>query len=175
MDLSPGSPKIHIQIWNLNVTNPIKSLCSTCYSEEIYRHLSDGKVASFKKLYTITDIFWHIFSCPLHGVTYSVLSDNLRQKPYLNGRHSPLANLKLPFTWFLEWPIKEQNCQRQRMSGLGAMSIFFSLSLVYSLLKILSSLILHTTHIILFLDGVQKRENRRLDGGASCKTRPHLL
>ena len=108
------------------------------------------KVASLKKMYTITDIFWHIFSCPLRSVTYSILSDNLRQKPYLNGRLSPLANLKLPFTCFFGWPIKEQNCQRQRMSGLGAMSIFFSLSLVYSLLKILSSLILHTSHIILF-------------------------
>ena len=147
MDLSPGSPKIHIQIWNLNVTNPIKNLCTQKKSIDIFLM---EKVASFKKMYTITDIFWHIFSCPLHGVTNSVLSDNLRQKPYLNGRHSPLANLKLPFTWFLEWPIKDENCQRQRMSGLGAMSIFFSLSLVYSLLKILSSLILHTSHIILF-------------------------
>ena len=45
------------------------------YSEEIFLM---EKVASLKKMYTITDIFWHILSCPLHGVTYSILSDNLR-------------------------------------------------------------------------------------------------
>ena len=68
------------------------------YSVQIYRHLSEGKSGLKQtKMYTITDIFWHILSCPLHGVTYSVLSDNLRQKPFLNGRHSPLANLKHGF------------------------------------------------------------------------------